>query len=76
MFHQIRLLKRHYGFCSIIYWKKGEEKTENNIKEFVLMRHRFGINGSPFIACRSLQKIIEETNELSREEKAIIKESF
>lgn len=42
----------------------------------MLTRHTFGLKGSPFVACRSLQKIIENSNELPDEWKQLIWKSF
>lgn len=76
MFYQIRLVKEYWKFCGFLYWPKGVEKTRQNIKEFVLTRHTFGLKGLPFVACRSLQKIIENSNELTKEWKDLIWRSF
>ena len=75
MYHQIHLLKKHYGLCAFLYWKKGEEKTENNIKTFVMTRHVFGAKDSPCVALKALEKMIDEMKG-SKEEKQEVKQSF
>lgn len=42
MYHQILMLKKQYGLCAFLYWRKNDKKTEENITVFVMTRHVFG----------------------------------
>lgn len=75
MYHQIMMLKRQYGLCAFLYWKKGTEKREDNVQIFVMTRHVFGARDSPCIAIKALEKMIQEID-VNEKEKQDLKQAF
>lgn len=75
MYHQIMMIRRQYGLCAFLYWKKNVEKTEENVTIFVMTRHVFGARDSPCVALKALEKMLDGIQvELSGKQE--LKEAF
>lgn len=77
MFHQIlNGVAPHSPLWVPVLEKRGGRKTMSNVSEFVMVSHTFGAKGSPFVACRALQSLMERSTKLSPDEKRVVQEQF